>query len=129
MANPVITRAIRSVKSPYNVNSISQAIGEVLYKNKKYLQKRIITIVNNREKLYNELLSVARTQPDFTVYPTVANFVFVKTGAAQDIWDYLKDRSIVVRLMGEYLRITAGTEDENARVTEAIKQYFTEVTA
>ena len=129
VANPVITRAIRSVKSPYNVNSISQAIGEVLYKNKEYLQKRIITIVNNREKLYNELSSVARTQPDFTVYPTVANFVFVKTGAAQDIWDYLKDRSIVVRLMGEYLRITAGTVDENARVTEAIKQYFSEVTA
>ena len=129
VANPVITRAIRSVKSPYNVNSISQAIGEVLYKNKEYLQKRIITIVNNREKLYNELSSIARTQPDFTVYPTVANFVFIKTDAAQDIWNYLKDRSIVVRLMGEYLRITAGTEIENARVTEAIKQYYSEVTA
>ncbi len=51
VANPVISRAIKAVKSPYNVNSISQAIGEVIYKNKEYLLKRKITIVKNREKL------------------------------------------------------------------------------
>ena len=33
VANPVISRAIKAVKSPYNVNSISQAVGEVIYKN------------------------------------------------------------------------------------------------
>ena len=128
VANPVITRAIRAVKSPYNVNSISQAIGEVLYKNKEYLHKRKIAIVNNRETLYNELSAIAQGQQDFTVYPTVANFVFIKTGAAQSIWSYLKEKSIVVRLMGGYLRITAGTAQENARVIDAIKQYFAEVT-
>ena len=127
VANPTISRAIKAVKSPYNVNSISQAIGEVIYKNKEYLHKRKITIVNNRKTLYNELSAIAADQPDMTVYPSVANFVFVKTDRANEIWEYLKSRSIVVRLMGSYLRITAGTEDEVKKTISALKQYFSEV--
>ena len=124
VANPVISRAIKAVKSPYNVNSISQAIGEVIYKNKEYLLKRKITIVKNREKLYNELIAIAESQDDFTVYQSVANFVFVKTEKAAEIWEYLKEKSIVVRLMGEYLRITAGTDHEVNETVKAIKHYF-----
>ena len=124
VANPVISRAIKAVKSPYNVNSISQAIGEVIYKNKEYVLKRKITIVKNREKLYNELIAIAESQDDFTVYQSVANFVFVKTEKAAEIWEYLKEKSIVVRLMGEYLRITAGTDHEVNETVKAIKHYF-----
>ncbi len=124
VANPVISRAIKAVKSPYNVNSISQAVGEVIYKNKEYLHKRKITIVNNREKLYNELTAIEKTQPDFKVYPSVANFVFIKTTRAAEIWEYLKQKSIVVRLMGGYLRITAGTADEVGQTVRALKDYL-----
>lgn len=124
VAGVTISRAIKAVKSPYNVNSISQAIGEVIYKNKEYLHKRKITIVNNREKLYNELVELSKTQSDFTVYPSVANFVFIKTGKAAEIWEYLKEKSIVVRLMGGYLRITAGTTYEVEQTVSALKNYF-----
>jgi histidinol-phosphate aminotransferase len=124
VANPVISRAIKAVKSPYNVNSISQAVGEVVYKNKEYLHKRKITIVNNREKLYNELTAIEKTQSDFKVYQSVANFVFVKTGRAAEIWEFLKQKSIVVRLMGGYLRITAGTEYEVSQTVSALKEYL-----
>ncbi len=124
VANPLISRAIKAVKSPYNVNSISQAIGEVIYKNKEYLHKRKITIVNNREKLYNELKTIAEKQEDFTVYPSVANFVFIKTDRAAEIWEYLKEKSIVVRLMGGYLRITAGTEYEVEQTVNALNNFF-----
>ncbi len=124
VANPVISRAIKAVKSPYNVNSISQSVGEVIYKNKEYLHKRKITIVNNREKLYNELTAIEKTQPDFKVYPSVANFVFIKTTRAAEIWEYLKQKSIVVRLMGGYLRITAGTADEVGQTVRALKDYL-----
>lgn len=124
VANPVISRAIKAVKSPYNVNSISQAVGEVVYRNKEYLHKRKITIVKSREKLYNELSAIAAEQSDMTVYPSVANFVFVKTPDAAVIWEYLKQQSIVVRLMGTYLRITAGTEYEVEQTVGAIKQFY-----
>ena len=127
VANKTISKAIKAVKSPYNVNSISQAIGEVIYQNKEYLQNRQKVIVNNRKKLYNGLIEIAKQYSDFTVYESVANFVFVKTKASKQIWEYLKNQSIVIRLMGEYLRITAGTEYEVEQTLRAINELFTEV--
>ncbi len=123
VANPTISRAIKAVKSPYNVNSVSQALGEIVYRQKEYLQKRQKMIVNNKEMLYNGLTEIADAQDDMIVYSSVANFVFVKTDHSRAIWEYLKSRSIVVRLMGEYLRITAGTADEVASVLRALGDY------
>lgn len=124
VAGEPITRALRAVKSPYNVNSISQAVGKVIYQKKEYLQNRQKTIVRNREKLYNQLLEIAASQQDFTVFPSRANFVFIQTAQAGDIWEYLRQQSIVVRLMGGYLRITAGTDREVDAVIQAITEYF-----
>ncbi len=124
VANPVISRAIKAVKSPYNVNSLSQAFGEVIFRQKDYLKNRQKTIVNNKEMLYNGLKEITAPQNDIVVYESVANFVFMKTGCSREIWEYLKSRSIVVRLMGEYLRITAGTEKEVGAVLDALRQFF-----
>lgn len=124
VANEVISRAIKAVKSPYNVNSFSQAAGSIIYKNKEYLQNLQKVIVKNRERLYNGLTKLSASQSDFKVYEGNANFVFVKTGRSREIWEYLRDKSIVVRLMGGYLRITAGTEDEVEEVINSIREYF-----
>ena len=123
VANPVIARAIKAVKSPYNVNSISQAFGEIIYRNKEYLKNRKKTIVNCKEMLYNGLVDIAENQSDVTVFSSVANFVFMKTDRSREIWEFLKGKSIVVRLMGEYLRITAGTENEVSAVLSALDEY------
>ena len=124
VANETISRAVKAVKSPYNVNSFSQAAGAVIFKNKEYLKKRQKTIVKNREILYNGLMELGREQDDFSPIESVANFVFVRTSQAEKIFAYLKSKSIVVRLMGSYLRITAGNEQEVAQVLCSIKEYF-----
>lgn len=124
VANETISRAIKAVKSPYNVNSISQAMGTVIYKNKEYLQNRQKMIVRNTEKLYNDLAQIAKNNNDFTVFSTCANFVLIKTSFGKDLWEYLKDNSIVIRYMGEYIRISSGTEDENNEVVKYIKKYL-----
>lgn len=124
VANPVISTAIKAVKSPYNVNSISQAFGEVIFRQKEYLQNRKKTIVKNREMLYNGLVKIFAGRQNMTVYSSVANFVFVKTDQSKQIWEFLKDKSIVVRLMGDYLRVTAGTEAEVEKVLSALNEYF-----
>lgn len=128
VANETISRAVKAVKSPYNVNSFSQAAGAVIFKNKEYLQNRQKTIVKNRETLYNDLMELGNAQEDFTPIESVANFVFVRTSQAEKIFAYLKSKSIVVRLMGSYLRITAGTGQEVEQVLNSIREYF-EVTA
>ncbi len=124
VANETISKVIKAIKSPYNVNSISQAIGSIIYKNKEYLLNRQKMIVRSREKLYNGLMELSQKYEDFRVYPTCANFVFVKTSFGKDLWEYLKDNSIVIRYMGDFIRITAGTEEETEELLKYINKYF-----
>ena len=126
VANKIISKAISAVKSPYNVNSISQAIGAELYKNKEFLKNRTQVIVANVKTLYNELVALTDITDDFTVYPTKTNFVFVKTSFGKELFEFLKTRSIVIRYMGDYLRITAGSEEENTAVIGAIKDFISQ---
>ena len=123
-ANENISRALAAVKSPYNVNSFSQAVATELYKNKNFLINRMNSIVENTKFLYNELLRVGGGSDDFRVYPTKTNFVFVKTSFGKELWEYLKDNSIAIRYMGEFIRITSGTRAENSMVIKAIEKYF-----
>jgi histidinol-phosphate aminotransferase len=115
-----------AVKSPYNVNSLSQAIGTKLYENKVFLQNRTKSIVKCTEKLYNELISISNTTCDFKVYPTKTNFVFIKTSFGKELWEYLKSNSVVIRYMGDYIRITAGTDSEINTTISLIKQFISE---
>lgn len=126
IANDTISKAIMAVKSPYNVNSLSQVIGAKLYKNKNFLKNRTKSIVKNTNKLYNDLLEISKYIDDFYVYPTKTNFVLVKTKYGKDLWEYLKSKSVVIRYMKEYIRITAGNEDEVNEVISLIKTYFME---
>lgn len=127
VANKTISRAIAAVKSPYNVNSISQSIGTSLYKNKEFLKNRTKTIVENTKLLYNKLVRLSEDIDDFYVYPTKTNFVFIKTGFSKKLWEYLKNKSIAVRYMGNYIRITAGTVDEIFYVVSAIEKFISEI--
>lgn len=124
VANPKITDALRGVKSPYNVNSISQEIGRIIYQNAEYLRNRQKKIVTAREKLYNDLLEIGKSVSGFYVYPSVTNFVLVKTPDAKALFEYLKTKSVVIRCMGAYIRITAGTSAENEAVCRYIRNYF-----
>ena len=49
------------------------------------------------------------------------NFVFVRPKDSLSVYEGLKTAGILVRRMGDYLRITAGSEAENARLAEAIR--------
>lgn len=124
VANEMISKAVAAVKSPYNVNSLSQAIGTELYKNKDFLRNRTKTIVENTKLLYNELVRLSKLTDDFEPYPTKTNFVFVKTGFGKQLWEYLKAKSIVIRYMGDYVRISTGTAEEISKTVAAIEEYI-----
>lgn len=126
VANENTTRAVSAVKSPYNVNSISQAIGAELYKNKEFLNNRIKTIVENTKTLYNELVRLSGLSDGFYVYKTKTNFVFVKTVFAKELWEYLKSNSIAIRWMGDYIRISSGTAQEIKTTVKYIEKFILE---
>ncbi len=123
VANPTLTNLLRAVKSPYNVNALTQAYGKVILSHKAEEQQALAAILQSRDQLYHDLCDLQQKSGCFTrVYPTVTNFVLVQTPRAAAIFEALKVRSIVVRLMGDFLRITAGSEAENRRLMTALAE-------
>lgn len=126
VSNTTITNALTAVKSPYNVNTLSQTIGANVYKNKDFLKNQINTIVENVDLLYNKLVNISKKTRDFVVFPTKTNFVLVKTSFGKDLWNYLKENSVAIRFMGDYIRITAGTKEEINTTVNLIEQFISE---
>ena len=126
VANKTLTNVIRAVKSPYNVNSVSQALGEVLFAHPDYIDDCIKTVVESKKSLYNELIKIESDKIE-KIYETHTNFVFMKVKNAKAVLEKMKENSIIIRNMGDYLRITAGTEYENEKMLETFKKVLEEV--
>lgn len=128
VANDTLTRALRSVKSPYNVNAVTQCIGRRVLAEDGYLVDCIEKIMRSRDQLYGDIMRLyAKHHLIDTVYQTSTNFVYFRTRYAKPIFERLLARSIAVRFMGDYLRITAGTEKENDAVLVALEEIFTDL--
>lgn len=126
VADKTLTNVIRAVKSPYNVNSVSQALGEVIFSHPDYIDKCIKTVVESRKELYNKILEINSDKIE-KVYETNTNFVFLKVKNAKDVFEKMKENSIIIRNMGDYLRITAGTKTENEKMLETFKKVLEEL--
>ena len=109
---------IKKAKSPYNVNSFTQAAALEILKDSEYINSSISAILKSRDDLYKALDEIG-------VNPIACNtnFVLVKLPNAREVWLKLREKGISVRnIMGDYLRITAGSDDENKRVVSALKE-------
>ena len=126
VANKTLTNVIRAVKSPYNVNSVSQALGEVLFSHPDYIDECIETVVKSRKELYSAILEI-KSEKIERIYETNTNFVFMKVKNAKQVFEKMKENSIIIRNMGDYLRITAGTKYENEKMLETLKKVLEEV--
>ena len=127
IANPLITKALRSVKSPYNVNTLSQKIGACIYRKKDLLKERANEIIKNTKTLYIDILKVVDNYKlPFRVFITCANFVFVETDYAKNIYEMLLENGIAVRYFPKYssLRITTGTVKENNEFVINFEKYI-----
>jgi len=123
IANDTITKALKAVKSPYNVNSITQSIGNIVLSDKGYVKACTKEIIENLNYLYQKLMEFNKQKNAFEViYETTTNFVFIKTDKAKMIFEELLKRSISIRYMGDYLRISTGSKQENDELLKALKE-------
>jgi len=122
VANLTLTNAIKAVKSPYNVNSLTQMIGSIILNENELIHTATAKIITSREMLYSEMKRIENNHSDkMQVYPSVTNFVFIKMNNAKKMYESLLNDGIAVRLIGDYLRITAGSEKENAELVKAFE--------
>lgn len=125
VANTTLTKAIRAVKSPYNVNTLTQKIGKILYDDSKYLANLKKTIVSLRENLYNSLKDLEIKYNDrLLLVSGTSNFVFIRTNEAKAIYDYYIKNGVAIRFMGDYIRITTGTNEENSVIVSLLENYL-----
>ncbi len=80
------------------------------------------------KKLYYQELGAIES---FTVFPSDANFILVEipTEIKDSLKKYLLEREIVIKFMNEellnhHLRITIGTQEQNRKVIDAIKEFM-----
>lgn len=125
-ASKQIIDILNQIKPPYNVNGATQQFALEALENEAWKNSSVEKILKLREALKTALNKVSCVQK---IYPTDANFLFVKVDNAKKVFTHLIDHKIIVRdrskvvLCEGCLRITVGTEEENNALIETLKKY------
>ncbi len=125
-ASEAIVDIYNKVKPPYNINQATQELALKAIEEVGQVNEMIISIVKMREQLAAALISLP---PVRKVYPSDANFLLVQMEDARGVYEDLLKEGVVVRdrsrveLCAGCLRITVGTEKENATLVEALRGY------
>lgn len=126
IAQPAVTDLMNRIRQPFNVNSLAQAAAIAALNDKAFLQKGF---ENNRAG-YRQLTK-AFEELGLEYVPSYGNFVLVKVGeddgAGARVNVALLKQGVIVRPVGAYglpqwLRISIGLPEENARFVEALKR-------
>lgn len=113
---------IRFSNNPYNINRLTLTAGIASVEDDTYFKGNIQKIINTRSRTAENL-----KKRGFTVLDSDANFVFAKHGCmgGRELYMELKARGVLVRhfdkpLIGDYLRITIGTDDQMEKLIGAL---------
>ncbi len=119
IANKETIDCINRVKSPYNINSLTQEMGLKALQNESAINENIKTIKEERERMRG-FLEDNRIKP----FPSGANFLFFK--APINIYKALCDNGILIRKFGGelkgYYRLTIGRPEENNNVIKVMEE-------
>jgi histidinol-phosphate aminotransferase len=114
--------ALNKIRQPFNINSIAQAGALAALEDEEHLSR---TRQNNMEGLRFFEGELDRMKADYV--PSAANFLLVRVGNGQRIFEAMQQHGVIVRPMGgyqlpEWIRISIGTPRENRRALESLKQ-------
>jgi histidinol-phosphate aminotransferase len=127
-ASGEIISILNKIKPPYNINQATQELALKALDHLEDVNAMIRETVKEREELVKELVQIPMVQK---VYPSDANFVLAKMDHATQVYDYLKEKGIIVRnrsnviLCEDCLRITVGTPEQDKQLLKTLKEYKT----
>lgn len=126
MANPAVIREYLKVRQPYSVDAVSQAIGEVVFRNRSEFEPGIQAIISERGRLAEALATLPGVEP----FPSDSNWVLFRLPRAAEAWQHLYDQGILVRDFSSspglegMLRVTVGTPEQNSAFLEALRRFI-----
>jgi len=124
-ASADVISILNKIKPPYNVNELTQRRALDRLGETEKIKFEIASIVRQREVLLTILPNLKFVKK---TYPTEANFILIKVDDANKRYNELIAKGIVIRnrttqpLCENCLRLTIGTEEENKKLIEVLKQ-------
>jgi len=117
IGHPDLIRDLNTIKystNPYNINSMTMAVGIGVLNDPDYMQKNCAAIIGNRAYTVDTLRNMG-----FAVLDSKANFVFARSDRIEGgaLYRALKERGVLVRHfdkagISDYNRITIGTREQ-----------------
>jgi histidinol-phosphate aminotransferase len=126
LASKEIADVLQKTRQPFNANSIAQAGALAGICDEEYMQKTRELTHEGREFLQSEFSSM-----DLEFVPSAANFVLVRVGDGDKIFQALLRRGLIVRAMRSYklpewIRVSVGTMDQNRRFIAELRRLDSE---
>lgn len=121
IAVPELISALEKIRQPFNINSLAQAAALAALDDEEHLQKTRANNFSGLRYLENEL---RKMKLEFV--PSAANFLLVRVGDGQKVFNDLQKLGVITRPMGgyglpEWIRVSVGTPAENERFATAMK--------
>jgi histidinol-phosphate aminotransferase len=120
--HPELITALEKIRQPFNINSIAQAGALAALDDADHMRR---TRENNATglKLYVETFE----KLGLKFVHSAANFILVRVGEGQRVFEALQKLGVIVRPMGgyqlpEWIRISVGTPEQNQRCIESLKK-------
>ena len=117
--------AVKAVKSPYNVNSLSQKLGALVLGHPQAMKDALETILSSRDALLAGVRALEGEFPGrFHLLPSATNFITLRMADGERLYQYLGGQGIAIRYTGGLARITCGAPEENQAVLREMSSYF-----
>jgi len=122
VAHPDLVALLEKTRQPFNLNSIAQAGALAALDDANHMQR---TRENNAAGL--KYFEQACRDLKLEFVPSSANFILVKVGDGQKVFEAMQRQGVIVRPMasyqlGEWIRVTVGTPQENERCLSALRK-------
>lgn len=120
-----MAKKLNGIRSPFNVNVYSEAVALELLGDRTWLDERIKSIVDARERLYNR---IKRDLPDWQVFPSQGNFLLVRLpGSKENVISLMKDQQVEIKGFdlpwdGSWARITVGKDEEIDKLIDIMEK-------
>jgi len=113
---------LHRARQPFNVNAIAQAAATAALDDRHHLER---TRDINSAGLKQVAAGLKKLGLDYV--PSVANFIMFRVAKAREVFLALQARGVIIRPLApydlpEHLRVTIGTEEQNARFLDALAQ-------
>lgn len=122
IAYPELVAALEKIRQPFNLNLLAQTAALAALDDEEHVQK---TRANNFAGL--DFFSRAFREAKLEYIPSAANFILVRVGEGQRVFEALQKDGVIVRPMGgyqlgEWIRISIGTPKENERCLDSLRK-------